>query len=104
MERADPSFLLRLRLDAALPERLSEFVASKSKMGIALVRPTAVYGRWTTSTRRRVMRIPALVRRAVAHEDPFEVWGTGDEVRDFHVTDLIRGSLLLLANHASATR
>ena len=27
-------------------ERISEFVASKSKMGIALVRPTAVYGRW----------------------------------------------------------
>ena len=45
--------------------------------------------------------IPALIRRAVAREDPFEVWGTGDEVRDFlHVTDLVRGCLLVLEKHA----
>ena len=82
-------------------ERLSEFVASKSTMGIALVRPTAVYGRWDEFDPRTSHVIPALIRRAVAGEDPFEVWGTGDEVRDFlHVTDLVRGSLLTLANHA----
>jgi GDP-L-fucose synthase len=82
-------------------ERLSEFVASKSKMGIALVRPTAVYGRWDEFDPTTSHVIPALIRRAVAGENPFEVWGTGDEVRDFlHVTDLVRGSLLLLANHA----
>jgi GDP-L-fucose synthase len=29
------------------------------------------------------------------------VWGTGEEVRDFlHVTDLVRGCLLLLERHA----
>ena len=82
-------------------ERLSEFVASKSTMGIALVRPTAIYGRWDEFDPRTSHVIPALIRRAVAGEDPFEVWGTGDEVRDFlHVTDMVRGSLLLLANHA----
>ena len=82
-------------------ERLGEFVASKSPMGIALVRPTAVYGRWDDFDPRTSHVIPALIRRAVAGEDPFEVWGTGNEVRDFlHVTDLVRGSLLMLANHA----
>lgn len=82
-------------------ERVSEFVASKSPMGIALVRPTAVYGRWDEFDPNTSHVIPALIRRAVAAENPFEVWGTGDEVRDFlHVTDLVRGSLLLLANHA----
>ena len=82
-------------------ERLSEFVASKSTMGIALVRPTAVYGRWDEFDPKTSHVIPALIRRAVAGENPFQVWGTGDEVRDFlHVTDLVRGSLLLLANHA----
>jgi GDP-L-fucose synthase len=70
-------------------------------MGIALVRPTAVYGRWDEFDPRTSHVIPALIRRAVAKENPFEVWGTGDEVRDFlHVTDMVRGSLLLLANHA----
>jgi GDP-L-fucose synthase len=82
-------------------ERMSEFVASKSTMGIALVRPTAVYGRWDEFDPKTSHVIPALIRRAVAGENPFEVWGTGNEVRDFlHVTDLVRGSLLLLANHA----
>lgn len=82
-------------------ERISEFAASKSSMGIALARPTAVYGRWDQFDPKTSHVIPALIRRAVAGEDPFEVWGTGDEMRDFlHVTDLVRGSLLLLANHA----
>lgn len=83
-------------------ERLAEFVAAKSSMQIALVRPTAVYGRWDSFDPAAGHVIPALVRRAAAKEDPFVVWGTGDEVRDFlHVTDLARGCLLLLARHAT---
>lgn len=82
-------------------ERISEFAASKSKLGIALVRPTAVYGRYDNFDPVTSHVIPALIRRAVAREDPFEVWGTGNEVRDFlHVTDLVRGCLLMLEKHA----
>src|SRR5208282_3010492 len=73
-------------------ERISEFVASKSPMKIALVRPTAVYGRWDNFDPAASHVIPALVRRAVEKQDPYVVWGTGDEVRDFlHITDLVRG-------------
>jgi len=82
-------------------ERISEFVASKTKMGIALVRPTAVYGRYDNFDPVTSHVIPALIRRAVAKENPFEVWGTGDEVRDFlHISDLVRGCLLALEKHA----
>lgn len=82
-------------------ERLCEFAASRSAMGIALVRPTAIYGRFDDFDPAHSHVIPALVRRAVAREDPFVVWGTGDEVRDFlHVSDLARGCLLLLEHHA----
>jgi GDP-L-fucose synthase len=82
-------------------ERVSEFVASKSALGVALVRPTAVYGPWDNFDPRASHVIPALVRRAVAREDPYVVWGTGDEVRDFlHVDDLADGCLALLAQHA----
>jgi GDP-L-fucose synthase len=78
-------------------ERLCEFAASRSQMKIALVRPTAVYGRRDTSAH----VIPSLVRRALERQSPFVVWGTGDEVRDFlHVSDLARGCLLLLEKHA----
>ena len=46
--------------------------------------------------------IPALVRKAVARLDPFEVWGTGDEVRDFlHAEDFARGCLLAMEKHAA---
>jgi GDP-L-fucose synthase len=83
-------------------ERLCEFVAARSSLGIALVRPTAIYGRFDDFDPAHSHVIPALVRRAVAREDPFVVWGTGDEVRDFlHVSDLARGCLLLLERHAT---
>jgi GDP-L-fucose synthase len=82
-------------------ERIGEFLASKTSMGIALIRPTAVYGRHDNFDPQTSHVIPALIRRAVAKENPFEVWGTGNEVRDFlHITDLVRGCLLMLEKHA----
>ena len=82
-------------------ERLAEFAVSKSKMKIAIVRPTAAYGRWDNFDPATSHVIPALIRRAVEKEDPFVVWGTGEEVRDFiHASDIARGSLLALEKHA----
>ena len=72
-------------------EHLAEFVASRSDVKVAVVRPTAVYGPHDDFDPTTSHVIPALVRKAVAKLDPFEVWGTGDEVRDFlHVEDLAR--------------
>jgi GDP-L-fucose synthase len=78
-------------------ERLAEFVAQKSPMKIALLRPTAVYGPRDNFDPLGGHVIPALIRRASEKENPFVVWGTGDEVRDFlYVGDLARACLLLL--------
>ncbi len=83
-------------------ERLSEFVVLKSKMQIALVRPSAVYGRHDNFDPVASHVIPALIRRAVEKQNPYVVWGTGAEVRDFlHITDLVRGCLLMLEKHAT---
>jgi GDP-L-fucose synthase len=83
-------------------ERLAEFVAQKSPMKIALVRPTAVYGRHDDFDPVRSHVIPALIRKAVERMKPYEVWGSGDEVRDFfHISDMIRGCLLALEKHAT---
>lgn len=83
-------------------ERISEFVAEKSSMKIALIRPTAVYGRWDNFEPATSHVIPALIHRAVEKQNPFVVWGTGDEIRDFlHITDLVRGCLLALEKHAT---
>jgi GDP-L-fucose synthase len=81
-------------------EKLGEFVSSKSNMKIALVRPTAVYGRWDNFDLRTAHVIPALIRKAVERHDPYEVWGSGEEMRDFlHVSDLARGCLLMLEKY-----
>ncbi len=82
-------------------ERLGEFVASASKTRVSIVRPTAVYGRHDSFDLQAGHVIPALVRKAVDRIDPYEVWGTGQEVRDFlHVSDLARGCLLMLEKAA----
>lgn len=81
-------------------ERLAEFTASKSKLQIAILRPTATYGRWDDFDPVTSHVIPGLIRRAVQKENPYVVWGTGHEVRDFlHVTDLAKACLLLLEKH-----
>lgn len=78
-------------------ERMGEFVASKSQTKIAIARPTAVYGRWDNFDLSSCHVIPALIRKALDRIDPYEVWGSGEEIRDFlHVSDLARGCLLLL--------
>lgn len=84
-------------------ERLGEYVASKSAVKVAIARPSAVYGRHDNFDPKTSHVIPSLIRRSVLKEDPFVVWGTGNDVRDsLHVTDLVRGCLLLLEKHAEA--
>lgn len=84
-------------------ELLSAFVSRQSSTRVAIVRPTAVYGRHDDFSVATSHFVPALVRRAVERAQPFEVWGTGDETRDLlHVTDLARGCLLALEHHACA--
>ena len=83
-------------------EKLAEFVASRSDTKIALVRCTEVYGRWDNFDPASCHVIPALIRKAVEKQDPFEVWGSGEEVRDFvHANDLAKGCLLTLEKHAT---
>ena len=84
-------------------ERLGEYVTSKSPVKVAIARPSAVYGRYDNFDPKTSHVIPSLIRRAVVKENPFIVWGTGDDIRDsLHVTDLVRGCLLLLEKRPNA--
>jgi len=83
-------------------ERLAEFVVTRSDMKIAIVRPTAAYGRWDNFDPVTSHVIPALIRRALEKEDPYVVWGSPDVVRDFiNASDLARGGLLALEKYAT---
>jgi GDP-L-fucose synthase len=82
-------------------ERLAEYVHGHSDTKLAIVRPTAIYGERDNFDLRTSHVIPSLIRRAIARENPFIVWGSGSVVRDFiHVQDLILGSMLVLEKHA----
>jgi GDP-L-fucose synthase len=83
-------------------ERLGALVAGQAGIRVAIVRPTAVYGRHDNFDPATSHFVPALVRRAVERARPFEVWGTGEETRDLlHVTDLARGCLLAVEKQPS---
>ncbi len=78
-------------------EKLGEYVSRVSPCTVVLIRPSAVYGPGDNFAEDTSHVIPALIRRAVAGENPYVVWGSGDEVRDFiHVTDFARACMLAL--------
>ena len=81
-------------------EKLGEYVSGQSGCKVLVIRPSAVYGPGDNFTENTSHVIPALIKRAVERENPYIVWGTGDEVRDFiHVSDFARACLLALAKY-----
>jgi nucleoside-diphosphate-sugar epimerase len=57
---------------------------------VTIVRPFSGYGTGQPAT----MPFGAFIARARARADPFDIWGTGRQVRDFvHVTDIVGATL-----------
>ena len=84
-------------------EKLITFYHRRYGLKSAIVRPSNVYGPYDKFDPERSHVLPALIRRADSGENPLEVWGAGDEVRDFiYVTDFVRGLLLALEKCADA--
>ena len=69
----------------------------KKPMQTIVVRPGNVYGpyddfEWETSH-----VIPALIRKVVERQNPIEVWGDGNDIKDFiYVDDLVEGDILAM--------
>ena len=80
-------------------EILSEFVNSKSSSKVYICRPSAVYGEFDDFNDNTSHVIPALIKRAINRENPFIVWGTGNEERDFlYVDDFVKSVIKALNN------
>ena len=78
-------------------EKLMEHVSRFTDMKIALARGTAIYGPYDNFDLKTCHVVPALIKRVLSEEDPFEVWGSPDVVRDFlYVKDVVNAGLLVL--------
>ena len=69
----------------------------KKPMKTVVVRPANIYGplddfEWETSH-----VLPALIRRVVERHAPIEVWGDGNDIKDFiYIDDIVEGLLLAM--------
>jgi len=76
-------------------EYLAQIAAKYYGISVACVRPFSGYGEDQDLT----YPVPAIAARAAAKEDPFEVWGSGKQGRDFvHIDDCIDVILMALEN------
>ena len=76
-------------------EFLAQIAAKHYGVSIACIRPFSGYGEDQDLS----YPTPAIALRAAKKEDPFEVWGTGKQGRDFvHIDDIIDFIFILLDN------
>ncbi len=67
-------------------------------MDTLIIRPANLYGPFDKFTPRESKVIPALIRRAIARENPFTVWGEGRDVKDFlYISDFVQALVRALA-------
>ncbi len=67
-----------------------------------MVRPSNVYGPYDKFDFAVSHVTAALIRRVVERQNPLEVWGTGEDVRDLiYVDDFIEGTLAAFATDQS---
>jgi len=84
-------------------EKLATFYHQRYGLKAAIVRPSNVFGPYDKFDPERSHVLPALIRRVLAGENPLEVWGAGDEVRDFiYVSDFVQALLLAVEKCADA--
>ena len=84
-----------------LGELQCELYAQHTPIEIAIVRGGNAYGPWDMFDSHLSHVMPALISKAVTRMQPYEVWGTGENLRDFvHARDVARGVLHMLEHYA----
>ncbi len=76
-------------------EYLAHIAAKYYGVKVTCIRPFSGYGEDQDLS----YPVPAIAQRAARHEDPFEVWGTGKQGRDFVHIDDVLDCILLAMDH-----
>jgi GDP-L-fucose synthase len=75
-------------------EKIAEFYFKRCGMEIVIIRPSNVYGPYCSFDLERAHVLPALIRKFAEKQDPIEVWGTPNVMRDFiYADDFVLGVL-----------
>lgn len=83
-------------------EQLARAYAALHGMRVIVLRPTSVYGPYDDFSEEKSHVLPALIKRALAGESPFVVWGGPEVVRDFvYVDDVAEAVLRCLDGRAA---
>ena len=80
-------------------EKLSMLYATKGqkRMTVISLRPTAIFGEYDDFNYETCHALPSLIRRVIERHSPIEIWGTGEDERDWlYVDDLIDATLFAL--------
>jgi nucleoside-diphosphate-sugar epimerase len=78
-------------------EKLAELARAEG-VAVSVVRPFSGYG----SDQDPDYPFPAFIDRALAREDPFTIWGTGHQARDFiHIDDIVSAVMTMCAAEES---
>lgn len=84
-------------------ETQAALYARTTGMKVAIMRTANAYGPRDNFNLESSHVIPALIRKAVEKQNPFNLWGTGEAVRDFiHTRDIACGGLFLLEHYPTA--
>lgn len=76
-------------------EYLAHLAATHYGVSVVCIRPFSGYGEDQDLS----YPVPAIAARAARKEDPFEVWGSGEQGRDFvHIDDVIECTLTAMDN------
>ncbi len=84
-------------------KRFSEIVCQmysekiSKPMDVCVIRPANVYGEFEDFNWETSHVIPALIRKVVERMNPLEVWGDGNDLKEFiYIDDFIDGTLLAM--------
>lgn len=78
-------------------EQMASLYAKIYGMRVIIFRPTSLYGPYDKFDDEHSHIVPALIKRALAKETPFKVWGSPHVVRDFlYVEDFVNDILYAL--------
>ena len=70
---------------------------NEQSMKVVVVRPANIYGPYDDFDWETSHVLPALMRKVIERHGPIEVWGDGNDIKDFiYIDDFITGAMLVM--------